>query len=279
MLSLFLWCCFSSPLSLCVSEWVCVCVCVCVSLCPSLAVLPVLLCPPPPFGSLSSLSLTLPVSHSLHLSLGPSGLVFVSSESLCLLRSVFFHSFFTFSSKQFTPSDDLCKWLEADLLFLPPFPSFPVSFFLSCLFDYLWCLMSLEMLYTNCWSLFADWPRLAEVAREPLVPGLQRSDFQLAVCESVPPGSAVLNLKFGLKAAMIHFHILRYIFGLSDGSSAGIFFPVCYCWRLSGALLWKSPFLPFHFPRLLSYVDIFSPVQRWAVLQGSCFLIQWQDSK
>lgn len=73
----------------------------------------------------------------------------------------------------------------------PPTPS--LSFLLL---QFSWCSVRLEMFYRNCCFLFADWPGLADVARDGWPPGCS-SCVSSSLSANLSPGPAVLNLKFG----------------------------------------------------------------------------------
>lgn len=73
----------------------------------------------------------------------------------------------------------------------PPTPSLS-----SLLLQFSWCSVRLEMFYRNCCFLFADWPGLADVARDGWPPGCS-SCVSSSLSANLSPGPAVLNLKFG----------------------------------------------------------------------------------
>lgn len=153
--------------------------------------------------------------------------------------------------------------------------SLSVSFF--PLSDRPWCLISFGKLYTGC-RLPLLWygPALAGVSQEVAGAGYP-AELRFAPYQTGIPWPAVLTVKFGSETTR-HFHVLRYVFGMLDGSIAGPVLPAHYRWSSLGVLLWRPLFLPLHLPVAL-LTDIFSPAQCWNVLQGPCLLNHWQDSK
>lgn len=151
--------------------------------------------------------------------------------------------------------------------------------FPSC-FDWLWCLTSLGMLHRRCRvPLHECGPKLAEVTQES--PGTEHA-AELRFPPS-PTGACPFGLQYFIwnlvRKPQWHIFTFQGTFLACWMGALQAEFSTCTLAGVCQEFYYAYNCFCLSIPPLLSYIDIFSPAQCWNILQGSCLMIQWQDSK